>query len=113
MTANQYSQSARAGTVGASAPAVLLGVSREAGEFTFEVISTGCTRADDFSLDVQPGDDGVVTVTLLRHRVDPCRRRPFRTRIHIVSDDPVLSKATVVIANPLAPAVTAKRQDRR
>ena len=68
---------------------------------TFSVISTGCTRPEDFVVETR-SVDGRCHVSILRIRPDRCRRAPYRVTLtrpwHPVSG----CLDNLVLANPMA-----------
>lgn len=100
-------------TAGALAPAELLAFQRAENALIFGVISTGCTQADDFQLNVSFSDDSVTSLTLVRLKKDRCRMVPRQKQIEIVLDTVDLQKllhSPVLVENPFTVLRPLKRQ---
>lgn len=98
------------GTAGASVPAVIAGFHISADTLTFTVVSTGCTHQDDFILEHRSKDDRLSSVTLLRTRVDHCRRMPFEVDVSFQRPTAIGPGHAVTITNSFY-ALNKRRAD--
>lgn len=69
------------------------------------VISTGCTEADDFSVELNRNDDGTTSVAIYRLHPDHCRRAPMPVTLTLPWRDakPDLT-APIQVINPVTDA---------
>lgn len=79
--------------------AMLHGLQVNNSSIIFTVTSTGCTQEKDFELLIEPGP----TVTLIRTRLDHCRRAPMTMRIKKPLHNLSL-ETPFAIRNPFYPA---------
>lgn len=69
----------------------------------FDVLSTGCTRAKDFKLNVAPVKDNTLEVSLVRLKPDYCRAMPKVVEVAMKLPQMNNDKSTkVVVKNPLS-----------
>jgi len=86
---------------GGSAPAALLSVERTGNDLTLSVISTGCSKDEDFYLQVHEAGDKLVEVTLIRTRADICKRFPKPMLIERSLPKHAASGIPIRILNPI------------
>lgn len=72
----------------------------------FRVKSTGCTRKEDFKLELTPANDGRMQASLYRLKADYCRAMPRIIGIDMSHQALLQQELDIVVQNPVKDAAT-------
>lgn len=90
----------------------IIGSSIEADLFKFSVISTGCTSKNDFSFSIDRANSKPTRLTIVRDKMDGCRRMPFVQAFEYQLDDVgIQASENIVITNPITKLDTVRRKE--
>ncbi|MEI8597333.1 hypothetical protein P4S64_05885 [Vibrio sp. M60_M31a] len=74
---------------------------------SFIAESTGCSQNDDFSLKVEQNSQTEVLVTIVRDKMDHCKRMPFSKTFTLPLGEELQGKK-LSISNPMGKSLTKK-----